>query len=245
VKLRALIERYAKLAADDSVVFTAMDGYEMTYSGAQVFDEKDGTWLLAFRLDGDYLPKDPGFIRTIKAGPANPNIDGHLSVRMVKKITVKQAGFKDFSLQMDGQMKWTLDRSTIESCTSCHKVTVTFEKKGQVDTYTGFPAWLALGYIDDPKYAPHKQDTKIAAYNLAAAQKGYKVDFVASDGFTVSLDARELDHNNDVILAMYKNGEVVPDGEFPLVLVWDRNAKKVPAGIKNVKMIAAIKASGL
>ena len=244
VKLRALIERYAKLAADDSVVFTAMDGYEMTYSGAQIFDEKDGTWLLAFRLDGDYLPKDPGFIRTIKAGPANPNIDGHLSVRMVKKITVKQAGFKDFSLQMDGQMKWTLDRSTVESCTSCHKVTVTFEKKDQVDTYTGFPAWLALGYIDDPKYAPHKQDTKIAAYNLAAAQKGYKVDFVAADGFTVSLDSRDLDHNDQVILAMYKNGEVVPDGEFPLVLVWDRSAKKVPAGIKNVKMIAAIKASG-
>jgi len=131
-----------------------------------------------------------------------------------------------------------------ESCTSCHNPHNSEYKSLLVAPMPGLCTKLALGYIDDPKYAPHKQDTSIAPYNLAAAQKGYKVDFVAADGFTVSLDSRDLDHNDQVILAMYKNGEVVPDGEFPLVLVWDRSAKKVPAGIKNVKMIAAIKASG-
>ena len=233
IKLRALIERYAKLSADDSVNFTAMDGYEMSYPGSLVLDEKDGTWLLAFRLDGDYLTKDPGFIRTIKVGPNDPNIDGHLSVRMVKKITVKQKDFKDFSVALEGKMWWNLDRSTIQSCVSCHKKTVTFEKKGQVDTYTGFPAWLALAYIDDPSYAPHKQDKSLAVYDAALAKKGYKVDFVAKDGFTVSVDAKDLDHNDDVIIAMYKNDANLPDNEFPLILVWDRNAKFVPAGIKN------------
>ena len=220
-----------------------MDGYEMTYSGSQVLDQKDGTWILAFRLDGDFLPKDPGYVRTIKVGPANPNIDGHLSVRMVKKITVMQKGFKDFSMRLDGKMQWVLDRSTLESCTSCHRTTVTFEKKGLVDTYTGFPAWLALAYVDDPKYAPHKQDTSILTYDAAAAAAGYRVDFIAADGFTVSLDSRDLDHNDQVILAMYKNGAPLPEGEFPLVLVWDRDAKKIPAGIKNAKMLAKVTAN--
>jgi hypothetical protein len=243
VKLLDLIERYAKLSSEDSVNFTAMDGYEMSYPGSLLLDSKDGAWILAFRMDGDSIPKDPGFVRTIKIGPGDPNIDGHLSVRMVKKVTVKQKDFKDFSLSLDGKASWNLDRATLQSCTSCHKTTVTFEKKGQVDTYTGFPAWLALAYVDDPNYAPHKQDKSLPVYDREAAAKGYKVDFVASDGFTVSLDSRDLDQNNDVILAMYKNGESLPGNEFPLVLVWDRNAKRVPANIKNAKMLSSIKAS--
>lgn len=241
VRLLDLIERYAKLNPDDSVGFTAMDGYEMTYPGSLVLDGKEGTWILAFRMDGEPIPKDPGFIRTIKIGPDDPNIDGHLSVRMVKKITVKQKDFKDFSLSLKGKTSWTLDRGTLQSCVSCHKATVTFEKKGQVDTYTGFPAWLALAYLDDA-YAPHKQDKSVAVYDREAAARGYKVDFVAKDGFTVSVNAKDLDQNNEVILAMYKNGENLPDSEFPLILVWDRNAKRVPEGIKNAKMLSAINA---
>ena len=242
VRLRGLLERYARLAADDTVNFTAMDGYEMSYPGSLVLDEKDGVWILAFKLDGEYLPKDPGFVRTVKVGPGNPNIDGHLSVRMAKRIVVKQKGFKDFSLSMEGKAAWTLDRSTVQSCVSCHKKTVTFEKKGKTDSYTGFPAWLALAYVDDPKFAPHKQDKSFAVYDEAAAAKGYQVEFVAADGFVVAVDAKDLNRNDEVILAMYKNGEALPETEFPLTLVWDKDAKLVPASIKNARMIQAIKA---
>ncbi len=241
-KLLALLERYAKIRPEDSIAFVAMDGYEMTYPGSRVLDEADGTWILAWKLDGEYLPKDPGYVRTVKVGPSDPNSDGHLSVRMVKKIVVKQSDFKDFSIKLGGRMDWTLDRSTLQSCVSCHKRTVTFERKGQVDAYTGFPAYLALGYVDDPKYAPHRQDKSLPPYDSALARKGYRVDFTASDGFAVSLDSRDLDRNEDVILAMYKNDANLPDDEFPLVLVWDRDAKLVPAGIKNAKKLSFIKA---
>jgi hypothetical protein len=241
-RLRNLIERYAILRPEDSVTFVAMDGYEMTYPGSRILDESDGAWILAWKLDGEYLPKDPGYVRTVKVGPSDPNIDGHLSVRMVKRIVVKQSDFKDFSVRLEGRMGWTLDRATLQSCVSCHKRTVNFERKGQSASYTGFPAYLALGYVDDPKYAPHKQDKSLPAYDSELAKTGYKVDFLASDGFSLALDSKELDRNEDVIIAMYKNDANLGEDEFPLVLVWDKDAKLVPAGIKNVKKLASIKA---
>ena len=237
-----LIERYTKLAPEDSVTFVAMDGYEMTYPGSQVLDQKDGTWLLAFKMDGERIPKDPGYVRTIKVGPANPNIDGHTSVRMMKRMVVKQKDFKAFTLKLEGKAAWELDSATVQSCVSCHKKTVAFEQKGKTSTYTGFPAWLALGYVDDPKYAPHKQDKSIPAYESALAKAGYKVRFEAADGFSVTLDSRELDCNDEVILAMYKDDAKLPDNEFPLVLAWDRAAKLVPAGIKGVRSVVALRA---
>jgi hypothetical protein len=242
VGLRALLERYTALSPEDSIRFTATDGYEMTYPGSLVLDSKEGSWILAFKLDGDWLPKDPGFVRTVKVGPGDPNIDGHLSVRMVKTVTVKQKDFKDFALKLEGRANWTLDRSTIQSCVSCHKASVSFEKKGQVDSYAGFPAWLILGYVDDPSYAPHRQDKAIPPFDAAAAAAGYKVEFASTDGFMIGLDSRDLSHNDEVILALYKNGLSLPDSEFPLTLVWDRKAKLVPAGIKNARMITLIRA---
>jgi len=243
VKLLDLIRTYADLSADDSITFVAMDGYEMSYPGKTVLDSPDGEWLLAFRLDGDWLAKDPGYVRTIKVGPTTPNIDGHLSVRMVKKIVVKQKDFVDFTLKLSGKMSFDLDRSTVQSCVSCHRQTVTFEKKGEVAEYTGFPLWLLMGYVDDPEFAPHKQDAAIAAYSNEAASAGYSITMTAADGFKVMLNSRDITRNDDIIVALYKNGEKLPDSEAPLTVVWDRAAKKLPEGIKNIKMLASVGAT--
>lgn len=240
VKLKNLLDRYMDVSADDSVTFVALDGYEMTYPGSRILDQADGDWLLAFRMDGDYLPKDPGYIRTIKAGPKQPNIEGHLSVRMVKKIVVKEKDFHDFALSFSGKMIETIDRSTVQSCVSCHRREVAFVRKGSSGTYVGFPLYLALAYADDPKYVPHRQAAEILSYDAAAAKAGYKVVITAEDGFKITLDSRELHGNPDVILGMYKDGAGLAPEEFPLVLVWDKDAKLVPEGIKNVKKIKAI-----
>lgn len=241
VKLRTLLDRYMKVTADDSVKFVATDGYEMTYSGRQILDEADGTWLLAFRMDGDWLPRDPGYIRTIKVGPANPDIDGHLSVKMIRKIVVREKDYKDFSLQFSGKMSGSIDRSTVQSCVSCHGKDVAFERKNISGRYTGFPLHLLLAYADDPKYQPHRQGSDIISYDKAAAKAGYKVEVVAEDGFKVVLDSREIDANNDIIVAMYKDGAGLAQDEFPLVLVWDKSLATLPEGLKNVKRIASIR----
>lgn len=242
VKLLELLNGYAELAANDSVTFVAMDGYEMSYPGKQLMDNKDGDWLLAFKLDGEYLEKDPGYIRTIKVGPSTPNIEGHLSVRMVKKIVVKQKDFVDFSLSVKGKASIELDRGTIQSCVSCHTRTVTFERKGVVAEYTGFPLWLLMGYVDDPKFMPHKQDASILPYDDKAALAGYTIEMKAADGFSISVDSQSIHRNNDIIIAMYKAGKKLPAEEAPLVLVWDRNAAKLPENLKNIKQIASVEA---
>jgi len=155
---------------------------------------------------------------------------------------VKQKDFVELSLKLSGKMSFDMDRSSIQSCASCHRKTVTFEKKGEVAEYSGFPLWLLLGYVDDPKYAPHKQDAAILPYMDDVANAGYTIELTASDGFKVSIDSREVTRNDDVIVALYKNGEKLPDAEAPLVVVWDREAKKIPAGLKNIKMLASVEA---
>ncbi len=243
VRLHDLVKTYAEISPTDSITFVAMDGYEMTYPGSRILDKSEGDWLLAFKLDGDYLPKDPGYLRTILVGPKTPNIDGHLSVRMVKKIVVKQKDFADFTLSMMGKMNASLDRSTIQSCVSCHRKSVTFERKGISAEYTGVPLWLLMGYVDDLKYAPHKQDTAIKTYDDAAAAAGYTIAIKAADGYTVSLDSKFVNRNSNLIVAMYKNGEKLPPEEAPLVLVWDKSMAGVPETLKNVKMISSVAAS--
>ena len=62
----------------------------------------------------------------------------------------------------------------------------------------------------------------------------------ASDGFSITLDSRELHENDDVILALKKNGEELPESEWPLIIVWDDDAEIVPSGIKNVRNVISI-----
>jgi len=242
VKMPDFLGQYLNLTPETSLTMVAMDGYEMTYSGKEILDTSAGVWILAFKKDGEYLPEDPGYVRTIKVGPSNPNIAGHSSVRMLKKIVVAQEGYRDFSVKVSGKMDWILDRQTIQSGVSCHKRVVTFERKGESAEYTGIPLYLILAFADDPQYAPHKQtDKSILSYSKDLAEQGYTVELEAADGFVVSLDSRELNGNDDVILGMYKNAEELPEREFPLVLVWDRNAKTVPAGVKPIRQITEIR----
>ena len=97
-----------------------------------------------------------------------------------------------------------------------------------------------MGYVDDPIYAPHRQDSSIQPYDEAAALAGYVIDVKASDGFSVKLDSRFVNRNGQLILALYKNGVNLPPEEAPLVLVWDKGMSPVPETLKNVKMISSV-----
>lgn len=240
VKFADILNRFMALEKEDTVTLVATDGYEMTYSGEQILDSSDGVWILAVKMDGEYLPFDPGYVRTIKVGENNPNIDGHSSVRMIARIVVSGEPYQEFALLIDGRMSFEIDRQTFQSGVSCHTRTVHFERKDVSATYTGIPLWRLLAYADDPDYAPHKQDSSIISYRKEAAEAGYRIELEAADGFTVTLDSREVDENDDLIVAMYKEDEVLPEDEFPLVLVWDKDAAVVPDGAKPIRQITAI-----
>lgn len=242
IRFADFVNSFTQLEPDTTVTMVAMDGYEMTYSGEQILDTSDGEWILAFKIDGEYMEFDPGYIRTVKIGPENPNIEGHLSVRMIKAIRATGEKFEDFTLALRGKQNWDLDRQTIQSGVSCHKTTVTYyDRKADADEeYSGIPLHLLLAYADDPNYAPHHQDKSILSYNKEAAREGYGIKITAADGFSITLDSKEVHGNGDVIIALFKNGAPLPEQERPLIIVWDKDAETVPAGIKAVRNITEI-----
>lgn len=242
VKFADLLSGFVRIEDDTTITVQAMDGYEMTYNGAQITDTSDGDWILAFKSDGEYLPFDPGYIRTVKVGPDTPNILGHTSARMVQKVIVSAEPYRDFNLTMEGMIDDVLDRQTVQTGISCHKTVVNYydRKADEVIQYEGIPVWCLLAWSDDPDYAPHKQDSSIISYDAEAAEAGYSVVITAGDDFSVTLDSRELHKNDDVILAMYSEGKELTGSDWPLKLVWDQDAETVPAGIKAVKNVVKI-----
>jgi len=244
IRFADFLRGYVDLQPDTTVKVVAMDGYSMSYSGGDLMDESKGTWILAFKSDGEYLPLDPGYIRSVKVGPSKPNIDGHSSARMISRVEVSGEVYREYDLLITGRMDNRLDRQTIQSGVSCHTRTVEYfnRKSGETETYTGIPLWLLLAYGDDPQHAPHRQtDKSILSYKEETALQGYRVEVVASDGFSINLDSKQLNRNDDVIIATRKNGETLPDREWPLVIVWDQNAEVVPEGIKAVRGITEIR----
>lgn len=243
IKFADFLRSYVDLSGDTTVKVVAMDGYTMSYSGKDLMDESDGTWILAFKSDGEYLPLDPGYVRSVKVGPSQPNIAGHSSARMIKKVVVSAEEYKEYELLIRGRMENLLDRQTIQSGVSCHEKTVAYydSKSEQVENYTGIPLWMLLAFGDDAEHAPHRQtDKEILSYKQDVAQSGYAVKIVASDGYSITLDSRQLDKNDEVIIATQKEGETLPEREWPMILVWDQDADPVPDGIKAVRNITEI-----
>ncbi len=222
VKLVDLINDYTTLTEDMTITIQAMDGYEMDYSGSQLLDQENGTWILAFKENGEYMPEDPGYIRLVKVGPENPEITGHVSARMVKKIMISQESFTDFAITMDGPGgKEVFDRQTLQSGVSTHKSVVSYyDRKSESSVeYMGLPLFEMFSRYDGVN----------------------QVTLEAEDGFSITLDASEVIGNQDVILAMYYgDGSELSDRERPLVLVWDQNAALVPDGIKAVRNISKL-----
>ncbi|MBI9106132.1 MAG: molybdopterin-dependent oxidoreductase [Spirochaetales bacterium] len=222
VKIVSLINEYAKLSEDMSVIIEAMDGYAMTYSAAQLMDDSDGEWILAFKEDGKYMPEDPGYIRLVKVGPENPTMLGHTSARMVKKIILENSSFKDFTLKIiDGAKVENMDRQTLQSGVTTWRTIVNHfnSKEDKTTAYMGMPIYEILG--------------NYSGYDT--------VSIVAEDGYTMTLKAEDLQDNADVILAMfYGDGSELADNEFPLVVAWDKDAERIPSGIKPVRNVAQI-----
>jgi len=249
IRLADFLTSFIALDKETTITLQATDGYSMSYGFEEIANTDNGVWILAFEIDGQYMDDDPGPFRGLRiAQPGEskiPNIDGHSSPKMVKRIEITHEVFKDFSLLIKGRMQSNLDRSTIQAGINCtaHNTSVEYlnKKAGIVETYSGIPLYALLAYGDDPKFAPHKQtDKDVLSYDKAAASAGYKVKITAADGYSITLDSKDLDGNQDVIVAMYMDGKELVEGDWPLKLVWDQHAQRVPEGIKAVKQIVSI-----
>ena len=240
VSLKDLAEFVGGVSEESGMNLVAEDGYAISFSYDQImngtfisYDPATGDELknppplqpiLAYEMDGKPLdPKSDGNLRLviISEEPAQVT-DGHWSVKWVNKAEVKSF-VQDWTLQLNGAINETIDRSSVESCINCHGVSW---KDDQAQEWKGVPLFYLLGYVDDE--IKHEGP----AFNDALAAEGYTFDLIASDGYTVTMESAPAARNDSWIVAETVDGNPLPEKYFPLRLVGD--------GLEKNQMVGAV-----
>ncbi|MEN6478023.1 MAG: molybdopterin-dependent oxidoreductase [Anaerolineales bacterium] len=207
----------------------AKDGYAMTISYSQIvngefttFDPATGdeegdkgklTPIVAYECEGKPIPsEEEGPLRlVIVSEEPNQITDGHWSVKWVREVQVKPA-VTEWTLHLEGALVEEMSRDTFESgsAASCHG-------EPWVDSegheWVGIPLYYLVGRVDDG----NKHEG--GAFNDELVTKGYEIDVIAADGYTVTFDAARVSRNKDIILAYQMDGAPLPEDDWPLRLV--------------------------
>ncbi len=231
--------------ADATILVTASDGYSMNYKADMFLDTSAGTWILAYKENGAYMPLDPGYFRIVQVGPDTPHFQSSLSARMVQKIEVR-GEYQPYTLTATGVVTRVFERSELEAGIGCpcHTSTIASTTKGVTATYSGLPLWRLIAYIDDGIFPAieegiHYNDTD---FNDALLTMGYNVVLTASDGYSQTVPLSVIAHNDLFIVAFKKDGvflDATKDGAMRFV--YD-DSVVLPDGVslKSVKFLASI-----
>ena len=231
--------------SDGTVRVTASDGYSMNYPVSQLLDTSEGTWVLAYMENSGYMPLDPGYLRIVQVGEANPHFTSSLSARMVERIEVL-GEYTAYTLTVTGETTRVFTRGELEAGIGCpcHTATVTVTSKGETAAYSGLPLWRLIAYVDGGA-APaadegiHYDD---ADFNDALAAEGYHIVLTASDGYSQTVPLSLVARDERFIVALKKDGtflDASKDGA--LRFVFD-DSVVLPEGVslKSVKFLASI-----
>jgi DMSO/TMAO reductase YedYZ molybdopterin-dependent catalytic subunit len=229
VRLSDLADLVGGITRDNGVTVLAKDGYGMTLSYDQVFDEQFTTFdpatgdeeppsepltvILAYERDGKLLdPYEEGPLRLQVAQPkAAQLVDGHWTVKWVDTVEVK-AATADWTVKLNGAVDSQITRISYTSCSSpgCHGK-VWADEDGTL--WQGIPLWLAVGMVDD------QQKHDAGAFNRKLAKSGETVEVRAEDGTTTTLSAEQVYKDQEILLAAKMAGEELPEEFFPVRLV--------------------------
>ena len=161
-----------------------------------------------------------------------------LSAKYITEIRVYSVPRGDWKLALDGRdiggLQYEVSKTYFESALACqfganHKASYT-DSKGRV--WEGMPLWFLLGFVDDADQHSSK------AFNDVLAKAGYQVVITADDGHSITIDSRDIDRNNNYIIANSLDGALIPesDSSWPLRLV-GANA----SGATSISQIVSIK----
>jgi len=231
--------------ADTTILVTAADGYSMNYEAGMLLDRSEGTWILAYKENGSYMPYDPGPLRVVLVGEDNPHFEGAISAKMVTRIDILGT-YEDYSLLMHGAITRAFSRAELESGVGCpcHTSTVSVTSKGETHTYTGLPLWRLIAYVDDdrapgPEQGIHYDEED---FNAALASSGYTITLVAEDGYTQSVSSQLIAHDDRFIVAFKRDGLFLdPAKSGYMRFVYD-DSVLFPAGtsLRSVKFLVKI-----
>ncbi|MBI9044723.1 MAG: hypothetical protein JEZ06_09570 [Anaerolineaceae bacterium] len=242
ITVTSLCDLVGGLEPGMGVSIVAKDGYAMTMSYEQIaegnyitYDPGTGdensiegslSTIVAFERDGEAISSDEdGPLRLFIIGDENNHIvDGHWTVKWVKKIILKPMS-EEWSLNLEGAITELMDRNSFESCSAqgCHQATW---KDENGDKWAGVPLYYLAGRMDDETRHEGR------AYNDAFAKAGYILQLFAADGYNVGVDSSFSDFNRHIFVADTLNGEPLPEEYFPLRLVGE--------GLENSEMVGQI-----
>lgn len=237
-----LVDLVGSWPEDTILAVEAADGYRMQYRYGDLVDEA-GTWVLAFKADGEYLPFDPGYFRLVKVGPQNPRFEGAASARMVVRLEIG-GEYREYFLRLSGVRERTFSRWELESGVACpcHASTVQVTWEGRTSHYTGLPLWRLLGYVDDELFPPPEAGIfyQEGHFNWELAQAGYRVRIVAADGDWQEIPVSYLAGDDRYVIALKREGEFLTLEEGgPLMFVWDDGAP-APEGLRQVEKVVEV-----
>jgi DMSO/TMAO reductase YedYZ molybdopterin-dependent catalytic subunit len=252
VALSELLKAVGGVTENNAVRVSAKDGYAMTLSYKQltegnftVFDSNTGKEVvvsskpvvfLAYEEAGKPIGENLGPLRLGIMTSNNQVTEGHWWIKWVQKIEVI-AVQKPWTLKLEGIITENMDPATFESGSAigCHGVKWTDD---QNHVWEGIPLWYLVGRVDDTD--THKGD----AFSDAAADKGYDVQLIASDGFTVTLTSAEVKRNNALIVAYKSDGNPLPENQWPLRLVGSTLKKSQMVGkMTTIKLVFPVQAA--
>lgn len=230
---------------DATVLAIASDGYSMNYKAETFFDTSLGTWILAYKENGAYMPFDPGTFRIVQVGPNVPHFTSSLSAKMVERIEIL-GEYTAYTLTLVGESTRVFARGELEAGIGCpcHTATVTVTSKGETSTFTGLPLWRLLAYVDGGS-APaadegiHYNDED---FDVEKAAGAYTITLQAEDGYRQTVSSALVARDDRFIVAFKKNGaflDATTDGAMRFVF---DDSVELPDGtsLKSVKFLTTI-----
>jgi DMSO/TMAO reductase YedYZ molybdopterin-dependent catalytic subunit len=240
-----LMTLVGNIPSDSTIRVTASDGYSMNYPAEMLFDTTEGTWILAFKENGEWMPTDPGPLRIVQVGESNPHFTSSLSAKMVAAIEVLGT-YEEYSLLMTGAVERLFARGELEAGVGCpcHTATVSVTSKGETHTFTGLPLWRLVAYVDDDVFPAaedgiHYNDED---FNDVLAETAYEISLTASDGYTQTVTADLIARDDRFIVAFKMDGVFLdPASSGYMRFVYD-DAVELPDGMKlrSVKFLESI-----
>lgn len=241
----ALTTFMGNLSPDTTIRVWASDGYSMNYPASLFQDTSEGTWILAYKANGIYLPYDPGYLRVVQVGPDTPHFPSSLSAKMVERIEIL-GEYEEYALRLMGAVERIFSRGELEAGVGCpcHTVTVSVTSRDVTSQYTGLPLWRLLAYVDDTAYPPrergiHYEDDH---FNDELAASAYSIELVASDGYSQMVTSDLVARDDRFIVAFKKDGVFLdPEDDGYMRFVYD-DSVELPEGmrLRSVKYLAEI-----
>ncbi len=242
VTMETILSSTGTLPVNYTVEAMGSDGYTTYYNNTQVesgtfqgYDpdtgEDVGTIVcnlsIAYAENGETLPSDVGPLRVVTIHEDGYFTDGHFWNKEIVQLTVVDE-VPDWQIELDGVEHLNMTHDDYYAGASCSHHTTEVEMNG--DTFKGLPLYILVAAMDGGN------DTHYTFNSSLALATHYNVTLYDGEGNNVTLCINQIADNTSIVVAGWKNGQLLEGDEWPIKLVTP-NATAVLNSITKIEMI--------